>query len=114
MPQGKLEARAELIMMRDTVEIYLFEDQAATGRRSSARDITLHELDDSQVTERAFELRLSEAQVLMDDLWRAGLRPSEGSGSAGSLRATEKHLDDMRAVAFSRLGMNDRAVKIKV
>ena len=40
------------------------------------------------------------AQTLMDDLWQAGFRPTEGSGSAGSLRATEKHLEDMRKIAF--------------
>lgn len=43
------------------------------------------------------------AQLLMDDLWRAGLRPSEGSGSAGALRAVERHLDDMRQIAFNKL-----------
>lgn len=43
------------------------------------------------------------AQKLIDDLWDAGLRPSEGSGSAGCLAATQKHLKDMRAIAFNRL-----------
>lgn len=42
-------------------------------------------------------------QNLMDELWRAGLRPTEGSGSAGSLAATEKHLADMRAIVFNKL-----------
>lgn len=41
-------------------------------------------------------------QQLMDDLWQCGYRPSEGSGSAGSLRATEKHLEDMRKLVFER------------
>ena len=50
---------------------------------------------------------LPEAQVLMDDLWAAGLRPTEGAGSAGSLRATEKHLNDMRKIAFKKLGMGE-------
>lgn len=36
------------------------------------------------------------AQKLMDDLWDCGLRPSEGSGSAGQLAATQRHLEDMR------------------
>ena len=40
------------------------------------------------------------AQELMDDLWQCGVRPSEGSGSAGSLAATERHLHDMRALVF--------------
>ena len=39
-------------------------------------------------------------QVLMDDLWNCGLRPSEGTGSAGSLKATQEHLKDMRQLVF--------------
>lgn len=43
------------------------------------------------------------AQTLMDDLWNAGLRPTEGTGSAGSLRATESHLADLRKIVFNVL-----------
>lgn len=42
------------------------------------------------------------AQTLMDDLWMNGFRPSEGSGSAGSLKATQYHLEDMRTLVFSK------------
>jgi len=45
----------------------------------------------------------NEAQELMDSLWQCGLRPSEGSGSAGALAATQKHLDDMRKLAFANM-----------
>lgn len=48
-------------------------------------------------------LRMTDAQQLMDELWRAGLRPSEGTGSAGSLAATERHLADMKTIAFHAL-----------
>jgi len=48
-------------------------------------------------------LRDQEAQQLMDDLWMAGIRPSEGSGSAGSLKATQNHLEDMQKIAFHGL-----------
>jgi hypothetical protein len=41
-----------------------------------------------------------EAQALMDRLWTAGFRPTEGSGSAGALAATERHLVDMRRMVF--------------
>lgn len=40
------------------------------------------------------------AQNLMDQLWECGLRPSAGHGSAGQLAATERHLEDMRKLAF--------------
>lgn len=47
-----------------------------------------------------FSLEPEAAQQLMDELWHAGIRPTEGTGSAGSLAATERHLSDMRALVF--------------
>ena len=49
------------------------------------------------------ELGKTEAQVLMDDLWNSGIRPTEGSGSAGSLKATENHLKDMQKIVDATL-----------
>lgn len=40
------------------------------------------------------------AQELMDQLWNCGIRPSEGSGSAGAFAAQGKHLEDMRNLVF--------------
>ncbi len=51
----------------------------------------------------ALSLSLTESQMLMDALWDCGLRPSEGSGSAGALAATESHLADMKKIAFHAL-----------
>ncbi len=48
-------------------------------------------------------LSQTEAQLLMDELWHVGIRPSEGTGSAGSLAATERHLKDMQQIAFTLL-----------
>ncbi len=49
--------------------------------------------------------RMEQAQVLMDDLWNAGVRPTEGAGSAGAMRAAEHHIADLRRVAFKALGI---------
>ena len=54
---------------------------------------------------RAMVLRNEEAQVLMDDLWNSGIRPTEGAGTAGAMRAAERHIADLRAVAFKTLGI---------
>lgn len=51
----------------------------------------------------AIQLTMADAQQLIDQLWKCGLRPSEGSGSAGALSAVERHLDDMRQIAFDLL-----------
>ena len=50
-------------------------------------------------------IRKEQAQVLMDDLWNAGIRPTEGAGSAGAMRAAEHHIADLRRVAFKALGI---------
>ena len=42
------------------------------------------------------------AKRLIDALWDAGVRPSNGEGSAGQLGATERHLEDMRKLVFER------------
>jgi len=52
------------------------------------------------------ELTNDKAQLLMDELWNCGIRPSEGTGSAGSLKKTEDHLKDMRKIAFKALKMD--------
>lgn len=52
--------------------------------------------------EPTFSLSVEAAQILMDDLWNCGLRPSEGSGSAGALAATQRHLEDMRTLVFKK------------
>ena len=54
------------------------------------------------VVEPTVTLSPTAAQQLIDDLWDCGLRPSEGSGSAGAMAATERHLEDMRTLVFER------------
>lgn len=51
----------------------------------------------------AITMSREDVQSLMDELWRIGVRPSEGTGSAGSLAATERHLKDMQRITFSLL-----------
>lgn len=43
------------------------------------------------------------AQSLMDSLWEMGFRPERGQLSVGQVAATERHLADMRAIAFAKL-----------
>ena len=47
------------------------------------------------------------AQKLMDDLWTCGVRPSEGTGSAGAMAATQDHLKDMKKIAFKKLNITE-------
>lgn len=61
---------------------------------------TIKPEEDGCVIEPAMVMKGGDAQMLMDELWKCGLRPTEGTGSAGSLAATERHLADLRHLVF--------------
>jgi len=65
-----------------------------------ATNVTFEQRPHEDMAPVAMSLSDLEAQALMDRLWSAGLRPSEGSGSAGALEATERHLADLRRLVF--------------
>lgn len=62
--------------------------------------------ENTQFSEPAFVLGQEEAQGLMDELWTAGIRPTEGAGTAGSMAAAQAHLADMRRIVFGALKSN--------
>lgn len=61
---------------------------------------TIEEHDNCVSCEPTFRLWPDEAQQFMDELWRTGIRPTEGAGSVGQLGAVQEHLADMRALVF--------------
>jgi hypothetical protein len=63
-------------------------------------EMTLKKHNPALVAEPSLEIDTTAAQSLMDDLWECGIRPTEGSGSAGALAATERHLADMQRLVF--------------
>lgn len=93
-----LEVRAEYSIFSRTFEIFIHQGE------SYCCDLTMRTTDTAQ-PHAATPVRLcdTEAQQLMDDLYRAGVRPSEGQGSAGQLSATQAHLADMRKIASHKL-----------
>lgn len=44
-------------------------------------------------------------QSLMDELWRVGIRPADGTGSAGAMLATENHIKDLREISGRLLSL---------
>lgn len=73
-----------------------------TGNGQYAENLVMRTMEDGMRMEPTCSLSRTMAQVLMDDLWNAGLRPTEGTGSAGSLAATQRHLEDMRTLVFNK------------
>lgn len=87
--------------------VSLYGRQVIEGHSVAKVDlVTLTTTKPGDCHEPFLKLGIQEAQNLMDELWQCGLRPSEGSGSAGSLRATEKHLEDMRVIAMKKLNID--------
>lgn len=84
----------------DCIELWFWRT-GQDGRRSVSTNLVMETQEmDCVITAEPIRLSHVGAQELMDQLWQAGLRPSEGSGSAGSLAATERHLADMRSLVF--------------
>mgnify|MGYP001569734410 CR=1 FL=1 len=61
--------------------------------------------DDGREYDPALLMSPGEAQGLMNELWRNGIRPTSGEGNVGQIGATERHLEDMRVIAFNRLNI---------
>lgn len=78
------------------------------GKRFYGSGFDMTEIAPGAVIPNTFTLEYEAAQVLMDELWNCGLRPSEGAGSAGSLRATENHLKDLQTLSRRLLDMVER------
>jgi len=99
-----LQLRAYAVPWQAGIE-FLLRDGNAT-----AEPIVMKERVVGEMLRPAFVIDMAMAQVLIDDLWNAGLRPTEGSGSAGALAATQKHLEDMRKLVFEAVvvsGLNE-------
>ena len=66
----------------------------------AAQPMELKKHERSSIYDPFATISIDEAQNIMDELWQCGIRPSEGTGSAGSLKATQDHLSDMQKIAF--------------
>jgi len=69
-------------------------------------EVIMKQMKSGSLIEPTISITIDAAQILMDDLWNSGIRPTEGTGSAGSLKATQRHLSDMREIAFNKLEMH--------
>ena len=102
LAQLKLRAmRGDICFGADYIRLYAFKRQ--NKERYAAQKLDWVEAKTNTRAEPFLEIEAQEAQQLMDDLWDCGLRPSEGTGSAGAMAATQKHLEDMKTITFHAL-----------
>ena len=106
-PPGGKRLWAERREWSNSVDFILFEKHANTVAHSTHIEMHIPSPEeDGMRIDPTFSMKSDEVQELMDNLWRIGFRPSEGTGSAGALLATQKHLEDMRKIAFDLLVKN--------
>ncbi len=97
----QIEVRVGKSFAHRAYEFFVWNDGAV------ARDITFEKASPGQYVEPVFRLSEEQAQVLIDDLYAAGVRPTAASGSAGAMGKIEAHLRDMRRIAFGKLKIEE-------
>lgn len=99
------EIRAERREWGKSIDLVVLNFDEGGERRLVAKPLELVGIDDGMmIAEPTMRMSPDQAQQMMDALWDCGIRPTAGSGSAGSLAATQEHLADMRKIAFDLLG----------
>ena len=89
----------------DAVTLRLLQRTVTDGQVSTAAALPLvfktrTPEECGTVIEPTMVFKPDEAQQLMDELWLAGVRPTEGQGSVGQLAAVHAHLEDLRRLVF--------------
>jgi hypothetical protein len=91
------------------LQVLISSDQPRAGGLFVAEPLTFRPLGEDEIERPQLELNNSDAQSLMDQLWQCGLRPTEGTGSAGAMAATQSHLADLRRLVFDDTRFNPSA-----
>jgi len=106
--QRRLRAFARKHSWTDQFDIYIGE-RLENGRTAAIKEVIFQEIQEGMIApDSPLHLTPEAAQELMDSFWQCGLRPSEGSGSAGSLKATQDNLKDLRGLADRLLTIVER------
>lgn len=97
---------------RDGVTILPFVIDYNQRKRQKIAKIEWEEVKEStpiSTGEDTFHLLPTEAQELMDDLWQCGIRPTEGTGSAGAMQEAQNHIKDLREFGTRLLAIVEKS-----
>ena len=96
--------KANKLPWSDGVEFLIGATHHPGAKRALVTKLIWTVMDEPTISvEPTFILQNKYVQELMDELWICGFRPTEGTGSAGSLKATENHLKDMHDLVWKLL-----------
>lgn len=109
--KSKFKVYAQRDMLSRSIELH-FVSEGAGGLEGIAKPMVFETRNDGAAyAEPAIRIDYEAAQQLMDELWHVGIRPTEGTGSAGSLAATERHLADMQTIVMHQLKITTTKAK---
>lgn len=95
---NRIEFRAGKTHPFRSIELWGFEGSHGGPTSAVVDHFIMRQIKEQEYLEAPTlcTLDATAAQVLMDDLWACGIRPTEGAGSAGALAATQRHLEDTK------------------
>lgn len=101
MKDRRLRIAAERSFVARTVNLYVVEE--GPDYFAIAKPIELERHDPSMVYAQEPTIMLSEeeAQVLIDNLWNAGLRPTDAKDKSEVVNAMKEHIGDLRKIALN-------------
>lgn len=111
MINNELQLFAREEFARDGIALYL-RSRAPGAEGMHFGRVLFERVDEGPVyIEPTVVLDRTAAQVLMDDLWACGIRPTDGAGTAGAMAATQAHVKDLQGVLYRLLTLVEREPK---
>ena len=103
-----IEARLHHVPWERGIRVCLVGRSRVRGQQyAQVTNMMLEPVSEGQELRESFRLTRENAQGLMDELWRVGVRPSQEMPTGGELAATKRHLQDMRVLVGKAMDIAD-------
>lgn len=93
-----ISVRAQYDSCNDDIRVVVI-DKTPEGCLDNLGRLVFAPVERGQLFDPTLRMTRAAALVLMDELWQAGVRPTE-QGTVGQLAAVSYHLEDMRKLVF--------------
>lgn len=97
MDNPKVEVHIQPNLMRRGVDLYILST-IHESTNLSLGTVTMAEMGPADYMPPSLSLSNLQAQALIDELWSAGFRPSDGAGSAGAMRIAEGQIAEQHKI----------------
>jgi hypothetical protein len=90
----------------DLINLVIFGKQGE--KHVALSNLVFEELKEFSDPKEKIYMTQQQGQELMDSLWDCGIRPSEGTGSAGAMSAIQDHLKSMKILSDRLLSIVEK------